>query len=109
MIKMKMKMVVVVMMMMDFKQYVCTIVGRSHKYHKCLASGMVFFQQKPSKNHPTGMMPDRSAARRQVRSITRYYSFLGIFVGIFLTFPRLLILAGIWGYSAIYGHHDVAG
>ena len=47
-------------------------------------------------------------SRPQVRSITRYYSFLGIFVGIFLTFPRLLILAGIWGYSAIYGHHDVA-
>lgn len=46
--------------------------------------------------------------KEEVRSITRYYSFLGIFVGIFLTFPRLLILAGIWGYSAIYGHHDVA-
>eukprot|EP00913_Durusdinium_trenchii_P033578 g31434.t1 len=46
--------------------------------------------------------------KEEVRSITRWYRFLGVFVGIFLTFPRLLILAGIWGYSAIYGHHDVA-
>jgi len=46
--------------------------------------------------------------KEEVRSITRYYGFLGIFVGIFLTFPRLLILAGIWGYAAIYGHHDVS-
>lgn len=50
----------------------------------------------------------RAMRREEVRSITRYYRFLGVFVGIFLTFPRLLILAGIWGYSAIYGHHDVA-
>ena len=29
-------------------------------------------------------------------------------MGLFLSFPRLLILSGVWGYSAIYGHHDVA-
>ncbi|CAK9099580.1 ABC transporter C family member 11 (ABC transporter ABCC.11) (AtABCC11) (ATP-energized glutathione S-conjugate pump 12) (Glutathione S-conjugate-transporting ATPase 12) (Multidrug resistance-associated protein 12) [Durusdinium trenchii] len=50
----------------------------------------------------------KEEVQTRVRSITRWYRFLGVFVGIFLTFPRLLILAGIWGYSAIYGHHDVA-
>jgi len=46
--------------------------------------------------------------RDEVRSLTQYYHFLGAFVGVALSFPRLLILSGIWGYSAIYGHHDVA-
>ena len=46
--------------------------------------------------------------QEEVRSLTRYYGFLGVFVGLFLSFPRLLILAGIWGYSAIYGHQDIA-
>jgi len=44
----------------------------------------------------------------EVQSLTRYYHYLGAFVGVFLSFPRLLILSGLWGYSAIYGHHDVA-
>jgi ABC-type multidrug transport system fused ATPase/permease subunit len=44
----------------------------------------------------------------EVRSLTRYYSYLGGFVGLFLSFPRLLILSGLWGYSSIYGHHDVS-
>jgi len=44
----------------------------------------------------------------EVRSLTRYYGYLGVFVGLFLSFPRMLILSGVWGYSAIYGHHDVA-
>mmetsp|Transcript_8378 Transcript_8378/g.14889 ORF Transcript_8378/g.14889 Transcript_8378/m.14889 type:complete len:1637 (+) Transcript_8378:146-5056(+) len=46
--------------------------------------------------------------REEVRCLSVYYHYLGAFVGTFLSFPRLLILSGIWGYSAIYGHHDVA-
>eukprot|EP00439_Symbiodinium_sp_Y106_P016927 s119_g2.t1 len=49
-----------------------------------------------------------NSRREEVRSLTRYYGYLGVFVGLFLSFPRLLILSGVWGYSAIYGHHDVA-
>lgn len=46
--------------------------------------------------------------REEVKGLVSYFDFLGWFMGIFLTFPRLLIITGLWGYSAIYGHHDVA-
>lgn len=46
--------------------------------------------------------------REEMRNLRRYYHYLGAFMGIFLSFPRILILSGVWGYSAIYGHQDVA-
>jgi len=46
--------------------------------------------------------------REEVKCLASFFRILGIFVGLMLTFPRLLVLSGIWGYSAIYGHHNVA-
>eukprot|EP00404_Azadinium_spinosum_P022417 CAMPEP_0180629988 /NCGR_PEP_ID=MMETSP1037_2-20121125/39753_1 /TAXON_ID=632150 /ORGANISM="Azadinium spinosum, Strain 3D9" /LENGTH=227 /DNA_ID=CAMNT_0022650823 /DNA_START=171 /DNA_END=851 /DNA_ORIENTATION=+ len=49
-----------------------------------------------------------SHRRQEVEGLAQYFKHLGLLMGLFITFPRALVLAGLWGYSAIYGHQTVA-
>eukprot|EP00933_Yihiella_yeosuensis_P060300 TRINITY_DN6275_c0_g1_i1.p1 TRINITY_DN6275_c0_g1~~TRINITY_DN6275_c0_g1_i1.p1 ORF type:complete len:1641 (+),score=241.15 TRINITY_DN6275_c0_g1_i1:84-5006(+) len=46
--------------------------------------------------------------KREVKLLKNYFQFCGYIVGIFNGFPRLLILSGLWAYTYLYGHHEVA-
>lgn len=43
----------------------------------------------------------------EMKHLCSYFRFCGAFTGLFVCFPRFLVLAGLWGYATIYGNQDV--
>eukprot|EP00930_Biecheleria_cincta_P039308 TRINITY_DN27030_c0_g1_i1.p1 TRINITY_DN27030_c0_g1~~TRINITY_DN27030_c0_g1_i1.p1 ORF type:complete len:1533 (+),score=247.93 TRINITY_DN27030_c0_g1_i1:55-4653(+) len=44
----------------------------------------------------------------EVTSLKYYWTWTGVLTNVIMVFPRLLIFGGLWGYTVIYGVHDVA-
>lgn len=43
----------------------------------------------------------------EVTSLRSYWVWAGMLTGMVMVFPRMLIFGGLWGYTVIYGVHDV--
>eukprot|EP00930_Biecheleria_cincta_P002638 TRINITY_DN103641_c0_g1_i1.p1 TRINITY_DN103641_c0_g1~~TRINITY_DN103641_c0_g1_i1.p1 ORF type:complete len:1660 (-),score=304.97 TRINITY_DN103641_c0_g1_i1:123-5102(-) len=46
--------------------------------------------------------------KKEMESLKAYYRLIGQFISLFTVFPRLLTLAGLWGYTYLYGSQDLA-
>lgn len=45
---------------------------------------------------------------KEMENLRAYFRLVGKFISLFTVFPRLLTLAGLWGYTYLYGSQDLA-
>jgi len=50
----------------------------------------------------------RAIRTDELGCLRSYFRLAGNFITLFATFPRLIIISGLWGYTFLYGRHNVS-